>query len=279
MIEIGKVNSFVVSQKTQSGLYLKESDSNSDAEVFMPSSLAPIRVDIEQNIEAFVYLDSKGDMIATEQIPYAAVGEYALMKVVDTQDFGAFFDWGIEKDLLVPGNEQKTKVIIHEFHLVRVCLEAGTNRVYGTTKLGAHIKESDFDIAEGQKVLIVPAQQTPLGYRVIIDKKFIGMIYSSEIFSNVQIGTSYQGVVKKIREDGLVDAALQVQGIQNLVEAKNKILEMLAANGGQSPLNDKSSPEAIKQTLGMSKKSFKSAVGMLYKERKIVISKTGIKIK
>lgn len=215
-------------------------------------------------------------MIATSQIPYACVGEYAFLRVLDVEDFGAFFDWGIEKDLLVPGNEQKIKVRKHEQHLVRVCLEEETNRVYGTTKLGKYIESSEFDFAETDQVGLVPVQKTDLGYKIIINKKFIGMIYDNEIFTNIELGKAYEGVVKKIREDGLVDVALQVQGIKNLDEAKVKILEFLKESGGKSPLNDKSSPEQIKSTLAMSKKTFKSAIGMLYKDRKIQINKDGI---
>jgi len=276
VIEIGKSGIFVVCRETSSGYYLRELDSNS--EVFMPPAMAPINIKINQKIEAFVYLDTKGGPVATNKIPYAEVGEYALMKVVDTQEFGAFFDWGIEKDLLVPGNEQKVKVHRDEDHVVRVCIEEGTERVYGTTKLGKYIEASVFDIAIGDKIKIAPVQKTDLGYRSIINRKFIGMIYANEIFINIKIGENYDGIVKKIREDGLVDASLQAQGIDNLVEAKDKILEMLEKCNGKSTLHDKSSPDDIKKILGMSKQTFKSASGMLYKERKIKISKDGIEL-
>lgn len=271
MIEIGKVNDLLIGRETDSGYYLK--DLETEQEVFMPPSMAPIRTKINDNINAFVYLDTQGKLIATSEQPYAEVGEYALMTVKETQDFGAFFDWGIDKDLLVPGNEQKIRVKNHEDYIVRVCLEDGTNRVYGTTKLGKYIEESDFDFEENDTVSIVAAQKTELGYRVIINKKFIGMIYNNEIFINIEIGQSYQGIIKKLRDDGLVDTALQVQGIQNLVEAKAKILEMLEMHKGSSSLHDKSSPEEIKQLLGMSKKTFKAALGMLYKEKLIEITK------
>ncbi len=276
MIKVGKVNNLIVNRETKSGYYLIEEQSGD--EVFMPPALAPVKVAINDEIDAFVYLDTNGGMVATDQVPYAQVGEYALMKVVDTQDFGAFFDWGIEKDLLVPGNEQKVKVRDFEDHLVRVCIEEDTGRVFGTTKLGNYIEDSDFDIEEGEKVNLVPVRKTDLGYQVIINKKFIGLIYTNEIFEYVQIGTDYSGVVKKIRNDGLVDAALQVQGIQNTVSAKDKILAMLDEGGGKSDLNDKSAPDLIRDRLAMSKKTFKNAIGMLYKERKIIISKDGIEL-
>ena len=277
MIEIGKVNNLLIGRETDSGYYLK--DLESEQEVFMPPSMSPIRTKINENLNAFVYLDTQGKLIATSETPYAVVGEYALMTVKETQDFGAFFDWGIDKDLLVPGNEQKVRVKNYEDYIVRVCLEADTNRVYGTTKLGKFIEESEFDIEEDENVSIVPAQKTDLGYRVIINKKFIGMIYDNEIFINIELGQVYQGVIKKIRDDGLLDSALQVQGIQNLVDAKAKILEMLEIRNGSSTIHDKSSPEEIKQVLGMSKKTFKAAIGMLYKDKLIELRKgEGIKL-
>jgi uncharacterized protein len=277
VIEIGKVNNLLIGRETDSGYYLK--DLESEQEVFMPPSMSPIRTKINENLNAFVYLDTQGKLIATSETPYAVVGEYALMTVKETQDFGAFFDWGIDKDLLVPGNEQKVRVKNYEDYIVRVCLEADTNRVYGTTKLGKFIEESEFDIEEDENVSIVPAQKTDLGYRVIINKKFIGMIYDNEIFINIELGQVYQGVIKKIRDDGLLDSALQVQGIQNLVDAKAKILEMLEIRNGSSTIHDKSSPEEIKQVLGMSKKTFKAAIGMLYKDKLIELRKgEGIKL-
>jgi predicted RNA-binding protein (virulence factor B family) len=276
VIEVGKINNLIINRETKSGYYLI--DDASGEEVFMPPAMAPLKMEINQDIKAFVYLDTNGDLIATDQTPYAEVGEYALMKVIDVQDFGAFFDWGIEKDLLVPGNEQKVNVRPHEDHLVRVCIEEETGRVFGTTKVGRYIEESDFDIEENDKVQMVPFHRSELGFSVIINKKFIGMIYANEVFTYVQIGTPYEGVVKKIRNDGLVDCALQVQGIQNVVDAKSTILEMLEENRGKSKLHDKSSPEDIKGRLGMSKKTFKNAIGMLYKERKILISKNGIEL-
>lgn len=274
MFEIGKVNKLNVSRENKSGFYLKHEDSIQ--EIFMPPAMAPLDLKVGDDVDAFVYLDTKGSLIATDQRPYAQVGEYALMRVVDNQEFGAFFDWGIEKDLLVPGNEQKTKVRNFEDHLVRVCLEEETDRVYGTTKLGKYIENSNFDFEANDRVNVVPVQETDLGFRVVINKKFVGMIYHNEIFNEIRINSSYEGVVKKLRPDGLVDISLQTLGIKNLIEAKDKILSVLKENDGKSEIYDKSSPEEIKKAFSMSKKTFKSAVGMLYKERKISISNDGI---
>ena len=276
MINIGKINKLIALEKKQDGMILKDQQSNQ--EVLLPTYLMETKLNPGDEASAFVYLDPDHGLIATTVLPLAIVGEYALMRVLSNREFGAFFDWGLEKDLLVPGNEQKVKVQPNENHIVRVCLEEDTNRVYGTTKLGKYIESTQFDIKDKDKISIVPAIKTELGYRVIINKKYIGMIYHNEIFTSLYIGEEYQGVVKKLRDDGLVDAALQVQGIKNLDQAKSTILQMLKSSGGSSVLNDKSHPGEIKNQLGMSKKTFKSAIGMLYKDKKIIINKEGISL-
>lgn len=278
MISIGKMGNFIVESEASDGFYLK--DTQSEDAVLLPSNFVTdeLKLEVGKEIKAFVYLDSQGEMICTPHTPHATVGEYALMSVIDNQEFGAFFDWGIAKDLLVPGNEQKVKVNLHEDHIVRVCIEEGTNRVFGTTKLGVHIETTKFDINDGDHINIVPAEKLELGFRCIIDRIYIGMIYHNEIFEHIEIGQVYSGVVKKVRMDGLVDAALQVQGIKNLDQATFKILRLLESNDGKSHLHDKSSPDEIKRILGMSKKTFKNSIGMLYKKKKIIISKDGIQL-
>lgn len=276
MIEIGKVNDLVMNRETKSGFYLI--DVETDEEVFMPPSMAPMEMNSGMPIKAFVYVDPKGDLIATKDIPNAQVGEYALMKVLEVQDFGAFLDWGIDKDLLIPGNEQKFEMNEFEDHLVRVCLEPETDRVFATTKLSAYIENTVFDLEEGDNIAMQAFQQNDLGYNVIVNKKFIGMIYHNEIYKNIEIGETYQGVAKKLREDGLIDCSLQVLGIKNVVDSKDVVLDVLTQNGGSTSVYDKSSPEEIRGMFNMSKKTFKAACGMLYKERLITISKDGISL-
>jgi len=277
VIEVGQVNKLIVERETSSGYYLK--DSLSEEEVFMPPALAPLRVQLGDELQVFVYPNPKGQLVANSDIPSAVVGEYALMTVIDVQEFGAFLDWGIDKDLLIPGNEQKIKLRKFDDALVRVCLEEDTGRVYGTTKLGSYIEDSDFDIDENDVVDVVPVIDSPLGFRAIINRKFIGMIYRNEVFEHVVLGRNYKGIVKKIRVDGLVDVSLQPLGVEHRIDpAKQKILEMLNDCGGESSLHDKSSPEDIKALLGMSKKTFKSALGGLYKEKKVEILSSGIKL-
>ncbi len=276
MLHVGKNNILKVRKKLHNGYTLI--DEENTQEVFLPENFAPLKVDVGSKVKAFVYPDTQGELVATTELPVAVVGEYALLDAIEIQEFGAFFDWGTSKDLLVPGNEQKIKVRKFESHIVRVCKEDGTGRIFGTTKLGKYIESSDFDINIGDEVDVFIAQESELGFRVIINKKFIGMIYKNEIFQRVSCGKYFKAFVKKLREDGLVDVALQEQGVKNLVDSKDIIIDFLERNGGSSFLNDKSSPEDIKNFLNMSKKTFKRTIGMLYKDKKITISDSGIKL-
>ena len=165
-----------------------------------------------------------------------------------------------------------------QYYIVRVCLDERTNKIYGTTKIGKYIAASEFDIEEKDRVRVIPARKEELGYRCLINEKFIGMIYYNEIFQDIEIGCELPGFVKKIREDGLVDISLQQIGFERLDSTQETILNYLRKNGGKSSLHDKSSPDEIKATLNMSKKSFKSSIGMLYKQKKILIHKDGIEL-
>lgn len=276
MIEIGKVNKLTVIRAENNSYLLR--DLESGEQVYMPQNLATIHFNENDEVDTFVYMDTQDQMVGTNHIPYAVVGEFGHLTVKEVHEFGAFFHWGTRKDLLVPGNEQKTKVAEGEDHIVRVCLEEGTNRVYGTTKLGKYIENAEFDIKDGDKVKAVPVEKSELGYRCIVNKKFIGMIYHNEIFEEVYMGQNYEAIVKKIREDGLVDLSMQKLGIRNVVESKDVILDYLKHHNGVSHLHDKSSPDDIKAALAMSKKTFKGAIGMLYKEKKIIIKKDGIEL-
>jgi uncharacterized protein len=276
LIELGQMNELIVHKEDQKGFILN--DPISDDTAFLPPISDKIEINIDDRISVFVYLDNDNNMIASIERPYATVGEYALLTAVESLRIGAFFDWGISKDLFVPDNEQRERIYEGDQIIIRACLDERTEKVYGTTKIGKYIKASQFDIKEGDKVSIIPARKEELGYRSIINKKYIGMIYYNEIFKSIKIGEKLQGVVKKIREDGLVDTSLQTQGFQNLVDSKDKILAYLKEGGGESHLHDKSSPQEIKEILGMSKQTFKNTIGMLYRDRKIIITKAGIKL-
>lgn len=283
-MEIGKIYEFEVISATDSGHFVRSIDTEgtSQGDLFMPFLRSdPERsqaLKIGQIIEAFVYQDDEEQLCASLLLPYAEVEEFAVLRVVDTQEFGAFLDWGLEKDLFVPIKKQKTRMATGELHLVRICYDADSGKLYGTTKYESLLQSLDIYLQTGDKVEVIPAEEHDLGIRCIINRKFIGMIYYNEIFTNVELDQEYEGYVKKVREDGLIDVALQIQGVKRLDVSQTKILAKLKASGGRLPLHDKSSPEEIKQLLEMSKKTFKSAIGMLYKAKKIVIKKDGIEL-
>lgn len=282
MLKIGHINEFTVLETCSEGFFLTLKGSNdscdSKEKVLLPTPYAPEEVKIGQEIRAFTYFEDDSLIVATTFFPDAMVGEYALLEAVDVKQFGAFFDWGLDKDLLVPETEQRLPIRLDEDHIVRVCIDERTQKIYGTTKINKYIQESEFDIEENDEVEIEPVTDEELGFRCIINRKFIGMIYHNEIFQDIALGHSMKGIVKKIREDGLVDLALQVQGFKNLVNAQDKILAYLKQNDGASPLHDKSTPEEIQRILNMSKQTFKKTIGILYRSKQITIKKDGIEL-
>lgn len=276
LIKIGEVNKLEVISENNSGFFLDHADR--DESVFLPGTLAPKGTSVGDELEVFVNVDNQGSLLATMEIPNTLLGEFGFLEVVSTRDFGAFLNWGVTKDLFVPDNEQRERVRVGERHIIRVCKDENTDRIYGTTKINKFIQTSEFDIQEGDKVQITPVLNEELGYRSIINKKYIGMIYHNEIFQKIEINIPLEGRVKKIRDDGLIDASLQIQGFKNILNSKDKILAYLKEVGGTSPLHDKSSPEEIRSALNMSKQTFKNAIGMLYKDKVIIIKKDGIEL-
>lgn len=277
MINVGEMNILNVLERKADGVTLsKESSSET---VFLPEAHISKDLMVGSEVVVFVYRDTNsGRLLASLNTPIAMVGEFGFLRVKEIHEFGSFVEWGIEKDLLVPGNEQKEKFGSHGRKLIRVCMEEDGERIFGTTKFGKYIAEQFMSLEEGERVNIQPTEKTKLGYRCIVEKKYLGMIYHSEVFEKIDLGVHYSGVVKNVRDDGLIDVALQTQGVGNLYESSDKVLNFLNKVGGSSHLNDKSSPEEIKRLLAMSKKTFKSAIGILYKQRKITISKDGIRL-
>lgn len=276
MITIGQINELEVYEITPSSYILRAPDF--DIDVTLPAREVKKDLSIGDILEVFVYVDNTDEPIASLKTPYAFVDQYFVARVVETHQFGAFVDWGITKDLLIPDTEQKERMGQDQYYIVRVCLDERTNKIYGTTKIGKYIAASEFDIKENELVRVIPAKKEELGFRCLINEKFIGMIYYNEVFQNIKLGSELSGYVKKIREDGLVDISLQQIGFERLDSTQETILNYHRKNGGKSSLHDKSSPDEIKAALNMSKKSFKSSIGMLYKQKKILIHKDGIEL-
>ena len=276
MLNLGTINTLIAQRQTDNGIYLVDDEEN---EVLLPNKYIPEELMIGDSIDVFLYTDSEDRPIATNLTPKVFLYGYALLEVKDVASFGAFFDWGLEKDLLVPLNQQARAVKVEEKHIVYLYLDDKTNRLAGSTKISATLIKIAIDLKVGEEVKVMPYDRSELGYSCIVNDKYQGMLYNNEIFESIHIGDVLKGYVKKIRSDNKVDLSLNRFGYRAVDDNLSKLLEALNANNGSLNLNDKSDPEDIKRQLGMSKKLFKKAVGALYKQKKIELTEKGITLK
>jgi len=273
-LRIGEYNELEVSRESPHGMYLH----SDKGEILMPNRYVTPELKPGDQIRVFVYTDSEDRLVAITQEPKATVGEFASLLVKDVTTVGAFLDWGLDKDLLLPYREQLNPVKPGENVVVHLVSDPKTERVVAISKIQAFLHELPDDLEGDQAVELMIYDQTPLGYKVLIDRKFHGLLYQNELFEDIKLGEIRQGFIKKVREDGKIDVSLQQQGMKGMKDARGSLLEMLQENNGFLPLHDKSSPAEIYDTLGMSKKNFKKAVGNLYREKKIRMSENGIKL-
>ncbi len=276
MLNLGQQNTLSALRQTDNGIYLIDEEEN---EVLLPNKYIPEGMKMGDEIDVFLYTDSEDRLIATDLIPKVYLYGYALLEVKDVASFGAFFDWGLEKDLLVPLNQQARAVKVGEKHVVYLYLDDQTNRLAGSTKIGRTLLKLGIDLKVGEEVKALPYDESELGFSVVVNDKYQGMLYKNEIFESIDIGDELKAFVKKIRSDNKVDLSLNRFGYRAVDDNLEKLIDVLKANNGVLNLNDKSDPELIKNKLGMSKKVFKKAIGALYKQKKIEISDTGIKLK
>ena len=224
-------------------------------------------------------MDSEDRLLATTEEPYAQVDEFALLKVNSANHVGAFLDWGVSKELLVPFREQKVSMEAGRSYLVHLYVDKVSNRIAGSAKLNKFLDNVPADYQPNQEVELIIMKKTDLGYKVIIDGKHSGMVYHNQIFRPVHVGDKLPGYIKEIREDGKIDVLLQPMGYEKVVgDLEQTILDMLDENEGFLPYNDKSDSDAIMSEFHCSKKNFKKALGALYKQRKISILENGIKL-
>lgn len=275
MLQIGKFNELIVKKEVDFGVYLVADDQ----EILLPKKYVPKETKVGDSLRVFIYTDSEDRLIATTLIPKAIVGEFAYLLVKDTNKYGAFLDWGLEKDLLVPHSEQPQKMQKGKGYLVKVYLDPITERVVATGKTEKNLEKEEINLTEGAEVELLVYGFTERGIKVIVDNKYPGLLYKSDVYQELRIGDKAQGYVRKIREDNKIDVSIRKTGPEEIQEAKNRIFSQLKASGGFLSLNDKSSPELIKKILHLSKKSFKKGVGGLYKEGIIEITEEGIKLK
>ena len=274
-MKLGKTQTLKIAEINNSGAFL---ESENGERAFLPKIFLDENAEIDDDVEVFVYQDDD-KLKATTEIPSAEVGEFAVMNCVQSLPSGAFMDWGIIKDLFIPYKQQKGKILEGKRYLVYIYIDEVSGRITGTTKFKRNQNYENVPFETGDKVDLIIAGQSELGWNVVVNKKYLGLIYTSDVFKKLYPLSDEMGYIKTIREDGKIDVTLQKQGfVQNIDEFKQKILDKLEENYGLLYLTDDSSPEEIKEELQMSKKNFKKAIGGLYKENVIEILEDKIKL-
>ncbi|MEI6066289.1 MAG: S1-like domain-containing RNA-binding protein [Methylococcaceae bacterium] len=274
MLNIGKINTLKIVKKQGPDVYL---DNGTSAKVLLADKKPPENCQVGDALDVFVYVDSEGHLAATTKTPLAQVDDIAWLKVVSLNYVGAFLDWGLPKDLLVPFSEQHHEMEVGKSYLVKVFLD-DKNRIAATTKIDRFIEDESVDFEVGQKVSLIIADKTELGFKAIVNNSHWGLLYQNELFQPLKRGQKLDGYIKQIREDGKIDLNLNQPGYGKVISLTDNILNKLKANNGTLMLSDKSPPEAIYAAFGVSKKVFKQAIGALYKKQLISIDKNGIKL-
>lgn len=275
MINIGKYNILTVARDSAHGLYLADEQG---AEVLLPGRFITDGVEVGKPVKVFVYTDSDNRPIATTETPYATVGQFAFLQVNDVNAVGAFLDWGIGKDLLVPFSEQRSRMMRGGIYPVYVYLDHATRRVVASAKLDRYLGNVPADYHAGQRVKILVMEHTDDGYKVIVDDLHRGMVYDSDAAVALAVESVGEGYVKKVREDGKIDVAVGPTAAERVSSIANRILTSMRRGNGRLALSDNSTPEEIRSVLGCSKKDFKKAVGHLYKQGKIAIGEEAIEL-
>jgi len=274
--ELGKYNTLNIVAVTASGVYL---DGGNLGEILLPNRHVPSDCQVGNSLSVFIYLDSAERLVATTEKVLGQVGEFVSLKVAQINKMGAFLDWGLPKDLLVPYNQQHTEMEVGKYYLVRIFIDQRTERIAASSKLDKFIDIWPAEYQQGDKVKLIIGGKTDLGFKAIVNDLHWGLLYDNEIFQPLRIGKKIDGYIKQVREDGRLDLIL-TRGFKNKVNNfADKLIDSLQKNDGFLPLHDKSAPELIQRTLGVSKKTFKATVGNLLKNGKLSIEKDGIRLK
>lgn len=280
MIKMGDYNDLQVIEEVDFGVYLGiPGDGPADEKVLLPKKHVPEGTKIGDMLKVFIYRDSSDRIIATTLNPKAKVGEFAYLMVKDVNSQGAFLDWGLEKDLFVPFREQKTKMIEGNSYVVWIYVDDKTGRITATTKINNYLNLKPVDVNPGDEVDLLVYKIMDIGAGVIVNNAFQGLVYKNDIYQDIFVGDRLKGYVLKVRDDDKLDITIRKPGFSKVLDAKQQIIEKLEANNGFLFLHDKSSAEEIYHVLHMSKRSFKEAIGMLYKEKVIDIMDTGIRLR
>jgi len=275
MIRLGDYNTLEILRDTSVGIFLGDKEGT---DILLPNKYVPKSYEIGDEIKVFCYLDYDERPVATNLIPYTIRDNFQLLKVVEVNNIGAFLDWGLEKHLLVPFREQRTKMQEGQWYVVYCYLDDKSERLVASNKLDRFVSNDNLTVNVLDEVEIIVTRSTDLGWEVIVSNSHKGLVYLNEVYKKIAIGDKLKGYIKNIRPDNKIDISLQPIGYHSLEPAANSIYQKLVEEGGFLALHDKSDPEAIKNRLQMSKKVFKKGVGTLYRERKIEIKEDGIKL-
>jgi len=268
MLELGRLNTLEVVKRVDFGIYL---DGDDFGEILLPQRYVPANADVGDELEVFVYLDSEDQPIATTETPKIMVGEAAVMTVKDVNQYGAFLDWGLSKDLFVPFNEQHQRMEKGRSYVVFAYVDDVTERIAASSKVDRFLADSSPYFKVEQPVDLIICGRTDLGFKAIVDGKVLGLIFKSDAIRPLRYGMQLQGFVKNVRPDNKLDICLQLTNKAALDGLSQQVLDHIKQQGGRITLTDKSSPDEISATFGVSKSSYKKALGKLYKQRLIVI--------
>ena len=274
-IELGKFNHLEVVKLVDFGVYL---DGEESGEILLPTRYVPSNCEIGDILNVFLYLDSEERLIATTLTPYVQVGQFAYLEVAWINEYGAFLNWGLMKDLFVPFSEQKMKMQVGRSYIIYAYLDEESYRIVATAKIDKYLSKEAPDYQPGQEVDILIWQKTDLGFKAIIENEYPGLIYDNEVFQDVRTGMQMKAYVKQVRDDGKIDIMLQKAGMARVGDFSDRLLQYIKDEGGRIGINDKSDADLIYDTFGVSKKTFKKAVGDLYKKRLITLSDSGISV-
>jgi uncharacterized protein len=276
MVKIGKPCTLEIVKFTEQGAYL---DGGPYGEILLPNRYVPSKCSEGDDIEVFVHFDSEDRIVASTDFPKVMVDQFGYLRVVEVSNYGAFLDWGLPKDLLVPFREQTIKMEKDKSYLVRVYVDRITGRIAASAKYKKYLNLTEIDFETGDEVDLIIANRTDLGYNAIINEAHLGILYFNEIFKPLHAGDRVKGFVKKIREDGKIDLSLEKQGYEKVDPVSDELINKLKENKNHFlPYSDKTDPELIKEKLGISKKTFKKAIGLLYKQKLIALEDDGIRL-
>ena len=274
-VKLGNYNLLEVVKEVSFGLYL---DGGDDGEILLPSRYVPADTKPGDMLRVFIYLDMDERLIATTQEPLAQVGDFACLKVSWTNQFGAFLDWGLMKDLFVPFREQKLKMVRGRSYIVHVHLDDESWRIVASAKVERYLSLERPEYEHNQEVDIMVWQPTDLGFKVIVDNKFGGMLFRNEVFQNLIPGQRLRAFVKQVRPDNKIDLVLQKGGMAKVDNFSEALLAYIRNNGGTIPFGDKTDADTIYSTFGVSKKTFKRAAGELYRRRLVMVGDESIEL-